>query len=176
MFFRAAAKRAGKNFPAWLFINCLINWFVNLELLWDVTMPRQQTLKLTVEFGDCDPAQIAFYPNFFRWYDAAARHFFEKCGVPAWRDLEKSDGIIGTPVVEIHSNFMRPTTYGDEIEICTFIEEWHADRFVMSHRMSRGEKLLAQSSETRIFAIRHPEDSTRIKAVPIPSAIKKLCE
>jgi 4-hydroxybenzoyl-CoA thioesterase len=139
-------------------------------------MPRQQHLKLTVEFGDCDPAQIAFYPNFSRWYDAAARHFFEKCGVPAWRDLEKSDGIIGTPVVEIHSHFMCPTTYGDEIEVTTSIVEWGAKRFVMLHRLSRGETLLAQSSETRIFAIRHPEDATRIKAIPIPSTIKTLCE
>ena len=23
--------------------------------------------QFTVEFSDCDPAQIVFYPNFFRW-------------------------------------------------------------------------------------------------------------
>ena len=139
-------------------------------------MSRQQYLKLTVEFGDCDPAQIAFYPNFFRWYDAAARHFFERCGVAAWRDLEKTDGIIGTPVVAISSQFMRPTTYGDQIEVCTSIEEWWADRFVMLHQLRRGTELLAHSRETRVFAIRHPDDASRIKSIPIPPHIKKLCE
>jgi 4-hydroxybenzoyl-CoA thioesterase len=28
---------------------------------------RTTTYEVTVEFGDCDPAGIAFYPNFFRW-------------------------------------------------------------------------------------------------------------
>ena len=39
-----------------------------------------------VEFGDCDPAGIVYFPNFFRWYDAASRNFFPECGVAPWRD------------------------------------------------------------------------------------------
>ena len=34
-----------------------------------------------VEFGDCDPAGIVWFPNFFRWIDAASRHFFAEHGL-----------------------------------------------------------------------------------------------
>ena len=56
-----------------------------------------------VEFGDCDPARIVWFPNFFRWIDAASRHFFVECGVPPWHETEKTLGVIGTPLVDTHA-------------------------------------------------------------------------
>ena len=138
-------------------------------------MARVNIHRIQVEFGDCDPAQIAFYPNFFRWYDASSRHFFSSCGVPPWRELEKTSGVIGTPVVETSSRFIRPTSYGDTVEVHTSIEEWREKSFVMKHELRRGDDLLAEARDVRIFAIRHPEDPTRIKAVPVPEDIKRLC-
>jgi 4-hydroxybenzoyl-CoA thioesterase len=35
---------------------------------------------VTVSFGHCDPAEIVFYPNFFRWFDAAFHSFLESSG------------------------------------------------------------------------------------------------
>ncbi len=29
-------------------------------------MSRVHTTRIDVEFGDCDPAQIVYFPNFFR--------------------------------------------------------------------------------------------------------------
>lgn len=139
-------------------------------------MRRVHIHHVNVEFGDCDPAQIAYFPNFFRWYDAASRHFFASCGVPPWRELEKSVGIIGTPVVEASSRFVRPTSYGDKVEVHTSIEEWREKSFVMKYELRRGEDLLAEGRDIRIFAIRHPADPSRIKAIPIPEDIKRLCE
>ena len=34
-------------------------------------MPRTKLYRVTIEFGDCDPAGSVFYPNFQRWIDAA---------------------------------------------------------------------------------------------------------
>ena len=130
---------------------------------------------IKVEFGDCDPAQMAFFPNFFRWYDASSRNFFVACGVPAWRDLEKSCGIIGTPVLEISSRFLRPTTYGDALEVHTSIVEWNAKTFVMQHQLKRDGELLAEARDVRAFVIRHPDDPARIKTVAIPEDIKRMC-
>jgi len=139
-------------------------------------MPRVHIHPVHVEFGDCDPAQIAYFPNFFRWYDAASRHFFESCGVPPWRELERSVGIIGTPVVEANSTFVRPTSYGDSIEVHTWVDEWRDKSFVMKYRLIRGDVLLAEGRDVRIFAIRHPDDPSRIKAVPVPEDIRRMCE
>ena len=43
---------------------------------------KEVVYTVRVEFGDCDPARIVWFPNFFRWIDAASRHFFVECGVP----------------------------------------------------------------------------------------------
>jgi 4-hydroxybenzoyl-CoA thioesterase len=138
-------------------------------------MSKVIVLPVSVEFGDCDPAGIVFFPNFFRWYDAASRNFFHACGVPAWRDTEKRNGIIGTPVVDISSRFVKTATYGERIEVHTSVIEWNAKTFVMQHQIMRAGELLAEGRDTRVFAIRHPDDPERIKAVPIPEEIRNLC-
>ena len=69
-------------------------------------MTRRHVAHFTVEFGDCDPAGIVFYPNFFRWMDAASLHYFRAAGVPPWRDFEAQRGIIGTPLVDASARFV----------------------------------------------------------------------
>jgi acyl-CoA thioesterase FadM len=75
-------------------------------------MSKNTVFEIKVQFGDCDPAGIVFFPNFSKWMDASSLHFFMECGVPPWRELVKTTGIIGTPLLEIHTKFMRPATYG----------------------------------------------------------------
>ena len=138
-------------------------------------MTRRHTSHFTVEFGDCDPAQIVFYPNFFRWMDAASLRFFRAAGVPPWREFEAQSGIIGTPLVDASARFLRPATYGDLIDIDTAIEEWRGKSFVMSHVIRRGEDVLVEGREIRVFAKRHPSDPARIQAVPPPESVRAWC-
>lgn len=63
-----------------------------------------------VEFGDCDPVGIAFSPDFSRWMDEALLACFRACGVPLWRELIKTCGIVGEPLLEIHVRFFRSAT------------------------------------------------------------------
>ena len=66
-------------------------------------MPKEITYTQRVEFGDCDPARIVWFPNFFRWIDAASRHFFVECGVPRWEETFQTLGVLGTPLVDTHT-------------------------------------------------------------------------
>ena len=137
-------------------------------------MTRRHTTHFRVEFGDCDPAKIVHYPNFFKWIDAASRHFFVAAGVASWSELEATTGIIGTPLVDVSARFLRPATYGDEIAIESWIDEWRGKSFVMKHVIRRGDDILVEGQETRIFARRHPDDPKRIQAVETPEAIKRM--
>jgi 4-hydroxybenzoyl-CoA thioesterase len=139
-------------------------------------MTLRHVSRFVVQFGDCDPAQIVFYPNFFRWMDAASLHYFEAAGVPPWHRRTEQDGIIGTPIVDVQARFVAPATYGDRIDIETAIVEWRQKSFVMQHLVRRGETLLVEGREVRIFARRHPTDPARIQAVPAPAAIRVRCE
>jgi 4-hydroxybenzoyl-CoA thioesterase len=138
-------------------------------------MSRHHVSHFTVEFGDCDPAQIVFYPNYFRWMDAAALRFFRAAGVPPWREFEAQCGIIGTPLVDASARFLRPASYGDGIDVDTAIDEWRGKSFVMSHVIRRGTDVLVEGREVRVFARRHPDDPARIQAVPPPSSIRDWC-
>ena len=139
-------------------------------------MSRTHVTHFTVEFGDCDPAQIVFYPNFFRWMDAASLHFFASAGVLPWNKREAEDGIIGTPLVDAHARFIVPASYGEKIAIETSIVEWRRKSFVMRHVIRRGDTVLVEGREVRVFARRHPHDPTRIEALPPPEMIRKLFE
>jgi 4-hydroxybenzoyl-CoA thioesterase len=136
-------------------------------------MSKETTFSVNVLFGDCDPAGIVFFPNFSRWMDAASLHFFMQCGVPPWRELQKTTGIIGTPLLEIHTKFFMPATYGETIEVHTTVEEWRAKVLIQRHRIVRGDDLICEGRETRAFVVRQPDG--RLKAIPVPEDIKALC-
>ena len=139
-------------------------------------MSKEVIYTYRVEFGDCDPARIVWFPNFFRWIDHASRHFFIACGVPPWHETEKTMGIIGTPIVDSHSRFLKTATYGDTLDIRTSIPEWRGKSFVQRYRCFRGGDAIMECDEVRIFAGRREDDPDAIRALPIPAGIRKLCE
>jgi 4-hydroxybenzoyl-CoA thioesterase len=139
-------------------------------------MAKEIIYTVRVEFGDCDPARIVWFPNFFRWIDAASLNFFIQCGVPDWNTTEKTLGVIGTPLVDTHAKFMKTASYGDVLQIHTSIAEWRGKSFVQRYRVTRGEDPIMECDEVRIFAGRKEGDPTGIRALAIPQEIRKLCE
>lgn len=143
------------------------------------SQPRTAVYTQRVEFGDCDPARIVWFPNFFRWIDAASRHFFLQCGVPPWHETEQSRGLIGTPLVDTHARFLKTASYGDTLQIHVHVAEWRDKSFVQRYRIQRENAdgsvdLIMECDEVRIFAARR-EDGKGIRALPIPADIKALC-
>ncbi|APW38711.1 4-hydroxybenzoyl-CoA thioesterase [Rhodoferax koreense] len=151
-----------------------------------------------VEFGDCDPAGIVWFPNFFRWIDAASRNFFTACGVPPWHQLEATTGVLGTPLVDTRSRFVNSASYGDVLDIHVQVSEWRGKSFVMRYHLLRGQgsegnsngnddgaTLIMECEEVRIFAARRPPgegggaggsaNGNGIRAVPIPEDIRRMC-
>ena len=138
-------------------------------------MPRTTFYTVDVQFGDCDPAGIVFFPNFLRWMDAASLAFFMNCGVPPWRELVKTRGIVGTPLLEINTKFIKAVTYGETITITTHVDEWRHKVFVQLHRVTRGDELICEGREVRAFVMRDPDDPDRLRAIPVPEDIRALC-
>ena len=135
-------------------------------------MSRSTHIEVTVQWGDCDPADIVFFPNFNRWMDASSQSFFTQCGLPRWRELENTRGIVGTPLLEINTKFYKPATYGDALSVETRVQEWRPKVFIQHHRIVRGDLLLCEGWETRAFVQRI---DGRLKAIPVPEDLKALC-
>jgi len=138
-------------------------------------MARTTTHTVTIQFGDCDPAGIVFFPNYSRWLDASSLSFFMQCGVPPWRELVKTTGIVGTPLLEHQIKFHKTATYGETIVVATHVEEWRAKVFIQVHRVTRDGELLCEGRDTRAFVRRDPDNPDRIRAVAVPEDIKALC-
>jgi 4-hydroxybenzoyl-CoA thioesterase len=138
-------------------------------------MSKTVVYEVDVMFGDCDPAGIVFFPNFCKWMDASSLNFFVQCGVPPWRELVKTRGIVGTPLLEIHTRFVKAVTYGERISIATHVEEWREKAFIQLHRVTRGDELICEGRETRVFVRRDADDPDRLRAIPVPEDIKAMC-
>lgn len=136
-------------------------------------MSKTAVYAIDVQFGDCDPAGIVFFPNYSRWMDAASHHYFTACGLAPWRAMEELPHCVGAPLLEIHTRFITAVTYGERIEIQTTVEEWRGKVFIQRHRVLRGEELICEGRETRALCVR--DDSGRLKALPVPDFIRRAC-
>jgi len=72
--------------------------------------------RISVRFGDTDPAGSVYYPVLFHYLHVAMEEFFAlACGVSYARLI--ADERIGFPVVKSDAEFFAPLLYGDEAKI-----------------------------------------------------------
>jgi 4-hydroxybenzoyl-CoA thioesterase len=126
---------------------------------------------IRVQWGDCDPAGIVFYPRYFEWIDASAILLFENAtGLTKIRMLEKYGGA-GLVLLEARAVFKAASQYGDDIRIESRITEFRRSAFLVHHRITRADGALAvEGFETRLWTVRDPV-SGRIRSGEMPAEI-----
>ena len=125
---------------------------------------RQAIYYLTVEFGDCDPAGIVFYPNFYRWFDAATHHLFAEANL-GWDRLRRDFGVVGMPLLETGSKYLSPASFGDRLAIESSIVEFGRKALRLRHLVRRDADLLVEGFEVRVLVVPHPDDPLRQRAL-----------
>ena len=128
-----------------------------------------------IEWADCDPAGIVFYPRYFAMFDASTSYLFEAAG---WKkpDLLREFEISGYPMVDTRAKFILPSSFGDDILIETKIAAFRNASFDVEHRVFKpggGEELAIEAFETRVWVGRHPDNPRRLKSRPIPEVVKR---
>jgi 4-hydroxybenzoyl-CoA thioesterase len=134
---------------------------------------RSNRRKVRIEFGNCDPARIVYYPNYVVWIDQSTHHLFESVGLPI-RDLQDKLGV-QVPLVDLSMQFAKPAGWGDEIEIESSIERWGGKSFDVSHRITNAAtgEALATGRETRVCVRIDPIVSKALTGCPIPDEMRK---
>ncbi len=127
----------------------------------------------TVEWGECDPLGIIFYPTYFRWIDASSHVLFGLVGHDM-RSLRATFGLEGPVIVDAGARFMRPVSYGDEIEASAWVGVWNEKTFRVEHRFACGGEPVCSGHELRAWAMPDEASPTGIKAAAIPDAFKSL--
>lgn len=128
--------------------------------------------EVTVEWGDCDPAGIVYYPTYFRWIDQATHRLFHNAGATR----EGTTGgrwTEGIPLVAAECSFRRASQPGEKLVVESRVSRFGRSSFTISHvfRDASGE-IAADGTETRIWA-RKVGDAGSLKSVPIPADVRR---
>ena len=125
-----------------------------------------------VQWGDCDPAGIIFYPTYFRWMDAATWTFFESVGYHAKRMRAEH---LALPLVAADCRFLAPAEQADRCEVRSRIERFGGKSFTVVHDIVRADGTpLAKGAETRVWGRYAAGPGTPLKGEAIPESLKAL--
>lgn len=128
--------------------------------------------KIYIEFGDCDPGGIVYFPRYLEYCDACTNALFLRAGL-AKPKLLKAYGIAGIPLVEVRARFAAPSAFGDTVVAESRVAKWGRSSFTVRHRILRGRELAAEILETRVWVTRAPDGAVCFRPQPIPREVKR---
>jgi|SRR5579862_624737 len=129
--------------------------------------------QIHIEWGDCDPLGIVYFPRYFEFFDACTNAFFERVGLPKPHMLKKY-GIAGIPLVDARARFIMPSAFGDTVSVESRILEWGKSSFSVEHKLFRGEELAVEGFEKRVWIVKDGNVVRGIRGEEIPREVKEL--
>jgi 4-hydroxybenzoyl-CoA thioesterase len=123
-----------------------------------------------IEWGDCDPAGIVYYPRYFAYFDNCTSALFQAAGLPKHQML-KTYGIVGIPMVDTRARFLAPSRFGDDVVVESSIVQWNRSSFEVYHQLFRGDALAVECWETRVWAARAEGDPDKIEGRTVPDEV-----
>jgi 4-hydroxybenzoyl-CoA thioesterase len=124
-----------------------------------------------IEWCDCDPAGIVFYPRYFEMFDTSTTLLIERALGLSKYDYLKTYDFFGHPLVETRARFLVPTRFGDAVTIESSVSEIGRSSFKIVHRLMKGAALAVEGFETRVWVVRRPDQPAHMKAQPIPADV-----
>ena len=137
----------------------------------------KQTAMLTytrnarIEWGDCDPAGIVFFPRYFAMFDSCTTALFSQALGMSKYQFTRHYEFQGYPMVDTRARFLKPTKFGDDVVIETKVAEFRRSSFDVQHRITLDGELCVECFDTRVWAARDPADPEKIKSKPIPQEV-----
>jgi 4-hydroxybenzoyl-CoA thioesterase len=125
---------------------------------------------LRIEWGQCDPAGIVFYPQYLIIFDTSTGWLFERTGLSP-SAMRKKYGIVGMPIVEVGAHFAQPCRFDDEVVVESEVGEWGRSSFTVRHRVLKNNQIALDGFEKRVWAAPHPERAGAIQAQAVPQEI-----
>jgi 4-hydroxybenzoyl-CoA thioesterase len=121
-----------------------------------------------IEWGDCDPAGIIFFPNYFRIFDHSTAMLFEVVLGMTKFEMFKRLEFTGWPLVRTQAKFIKPTRFGDDVLVDSTIS-FGRSSFEVEHKLTLNGELCAECSEKRVWTVRDADG--RLRSHPVPDAV-----
>ena len=128
--------------------------------------------EIQIEWGDCDPFGIVFFPRYFEYFDACTNALFHRALGIKKADMLRHYKIAGIPLVQASCNFFVPSSYGDVVHVDSTVTEWGTSSFTVQHRLFRGETLAVEGIEKRVWTVRSADEPSKATGQAIPEEVK----
>jgi 4-hydroxybenzoyl-CoA thioesterase len=130
-----------------------------------------RTIKVEIQFGDCDPAGIVYYPNYFRFFDNATAGLLSAAFAMHKRNWLEHYGIAGIPMVDTGARFIKPSRFGDVVDIRSEITELGRSSFSVKHTLLRDGEIAIEAHEKRVWVVR--DEQGGIRSAPLPEDVRQ---
>ena len=128
--------------------------------------------QIEIQFGDCDPAGIVYYPNYFRFFDNATAALLSAAFAMHKRNWLEHFGIAGIPMVDTGARFIKPSRFGDVVDIRSEITELGRSSFSVKHTLLRDGEIAIEAHEKRVWVVR--DEQGGIRSAPLPEDVRRL--
>ncbi len=125
-----------------------------------------------IEWGDCDPAGIVFFPRYFAMFDSCTTALLSQALGMSKYQFTRHYNFAGYPMVDTKARFVKPTKFGDDVVIETQITRFGRSSFDVHHRITLDGELCVECFDTRVWAVRDSDDPSKIRSTRIPDEVK----
>ena len=102
-------------------------------------------MKHKVQYYETDMMGVTHHANYIRWMEEARIDFMDRIGFP-YKRME-AEGVL-SPVKSIHVNYLKPCTFGDEVEITVSVQDFNGVVITLAYDMRlNGEQIFSGTSE-----------------------------
>lgn len=126
------------------------------------------TRSVRIEWGDCDPAGIIFYPRYFAMFDHSTTMLISAASGVSKLELLRLYDFAGYPLVGTQAKFLLPTRFGDDVDIVSSFNRVGRSSFEIRHRIMKADRLVVEGIETRAWVERDPADRSKLRSRPLP--------
>ena len=103
--------------------------------------------EIQIEWGDCDPFGIVFFPRYFEYFDACTNALFHRALGIKKSEMLRRYQIAGIPLVQASCNFLVPSSFGDVVHVDSAVTEWGTSSFTVQHKLFAGIPLRWKGSK-----------------------------
>lgn len=102
-------------------------------------------MKHKVQYYETDMMGVAHHASYIHWMEEARIDYMDQIGFP-YRQMEAA-GIL-SPVKSLQANYLKPCTFGDEVEIRARAADFNGVVITMAYEMDlNGERIFTGTSE-----------------------------
>ena len=129
------------------------------------------TYSRIIEWGDCDPAGIIFYPRYFAMFDHSTTMLITAASGVSKAELFKKYDFNGYPLVQTQGKFLSPTRFGDDVVIQSTFTKVGRSSFEIRHQIRKNHQVCVEGLETRAWVKRDPDNKEKIRSHPLPEEL-----